>query len=164
MSMIRRGMRPSRPRIAVILAALALVGVALWPTLAEGAAKTFQSVIIRNTTADPVPVEEVSPSSTPVLRSGSLDILGTGSEPVPAGVVLTDLVVWSMNANCDVRLHHGDELAIRLAPTSDAADGVGAELHLQTGLPSTADRPLTLRLGGGPFCGNVAAFWSGYER
>jgi hypothetical protein len=157
-------MRSVRLRLAAILAAgCALVGVAFWPSLAEGASKTFQSVIIRNTSSDPVPVVDVSPAA-PVLRSGRLDISSTGSDPVPAGVVLTDLVVWRMNANCEVRLHQGEEQVMRLAPTRDAAEAVGAELHLETGLPSTADRPLTLRLEGGPFCpGHVSAFWSGYE-
>ena len=160
--MIRREMRTVRLRFAAILAAgCALLGLAFWPSLAEGAA-SFKSVVIRNTTSDPVPVVDVSPAA-PVLRSGRLEVLGAGSEPIPAGVVLTDLVVWRMNENCEVRLHHGDE-DIRLAPTRDAADAVGAELHLETGLHSTADRPLTLRLEGGPFCSRVSAFWSGYER
>lgn len=162
--MIRRDMRTVRLRFAAILAAgCALVGLAFWPSLAEGAA-TFKSVVIRNTTSDPVPVVDVSPSA-PVLRSGRLDISGTGSEPIPAGIVLTDLVVWHMNANCEVRLHQGEEQVMRLAPTRDAAEAVGAELHLESGIPSTADGPLTLHLEGGPFCpGQVSAFWSGYER
>ena len=161
--MIRREMRSVRLRSAAVLAAgCALVGLAFWPSLAEGAA-SFKSVVIRNTTSDPVPVVDVS-SSAPVLRSGRLDISGTGSEPVPAGVVLTDLVVWRMNANCEVRLHQGEEEAMRLVPTQDAAEAVGSELHLESGLPSASDRPLTLRLEGGPFCGRVSAFWSGYER
>ena len=54
--MIRRDMRTVRLRFAAILAAgCALVGLAFWPSLAEGAA-TFKSVVIRNTTSDPVPV------------------------------------------------------------------------------------------------------------
>lgn len=161
--MIRRGIRSIQPRFAILAAVIALAGVAFWPSLAEGASK-FQNVIIRNTSSEPVPVVDVSPAA-PVLRNGRIDISGAGSEPVPAGVVLTDLVVWRMNANCEVRLHQGEEQVMRLAPTRDAAEAVGAELHLETGLPSTADRPLTLRLEGGPFCpGHVSAFWSGYER
>jgi hypothetical protein len=162
--MVRRELRTVRTRSAAILAAgCALVGLAFWPSLAEGAAK-LQSVVIRNAPSDPVPVVDVSPAA-PVVRSGRLDISGAGSEPVPAGVVLTDLVVWHMNANCEVRLHQGEEQVMRLAPTRDAAEAVGAELHLESGLPSTTDRPLTLRLEGGPFCpGHVFAFWSGYER
>jgi hypothetical protein len=97
-----------------------------------------------------------------VLRSGRLDIARAAS--VPAGVVVTDLVVWHMNAKCDVMLYQGDEQVMRLAPTTDAADAVGAELHLATGLPSTTERPVTLELGGGPFCPfQVSALWSGYE-
>jgi hypothetical protein len=145
----------------VLVAVLALASLAFWPSFAEGAASTFKSVVIRNTTTNPVPVVAASPD----LRSGRLDVTGAGSEPVPAGVVLTDLMVWHMNANCEVRLHQGGEEAIRLAPTRDASDRVGSELHLTTGIPSTAEQPLTLRTGEGPFCpSRISAFWSGHER
>jgi hypothetical protein len=164
--MIDRRMRPGRPRFALILGAavLALLGVAFLPTFAQGAAQSFKSVVIRNTPSDPVPVQEVSPAA-PTLRSGRLDVSGAGSEPIPAGVVLTDLVVWEMTENCEMRLHQGEDEGLRLAPIRDAADRVGAELHLETGVESTADRPLTLRSGGGEFCRfRISAFWSGYER
>jgi hypothetical protein len=156
--MIRPGTRSNRPRFAMLSAAtFALAAVVFWPSLADGAA-TFKSVVVANTASDPVPVV----SAAPVLRSGRLDIARAAS--VPAGVVVTDLVVWHMNAKCDVMLYQGDEQVMRLAPTTDAADAVGAELHLATGLPSTTERPVTLELGGGPFCPfQVSAFWSGYE-
>ena len=145
----------------IVGVACALLGLVLWPSFAEGAAQTFKSVVIRNTPSDPVPVV----AAPPVLQSGRLDVAGSVSEPVPDGVVLTDLVMSRMNANCEMRLHQGDDEGIRLAPTLDAAERVGAELHLETGLLSTADRPLTLRSEGGPFCtSQTFAFWSGYER
>lgn len=157
--MIRPGTRSNRPRAVVLSAAtVALAAVVFWPSLADGSA-TFKSVVVANTASDPVPVV----SASPVLRSGRLDIARSGS--VPAGVVVTDLVVWHMNAKCEVMLYQGDEQVMRLAPTVDAAGAVGAELHLTTGLTSTTDRPVTLELGSGPFCPfQMSAFWSGYER
>jgi hypothetical protein len=160
--MIRRGIRSIQPRFAILAAVIALTGVAFWPSLAEGASK-FQNVIIRNTSSEPVPVVDVSPAS-PVLRSGQLELLGTSSQPIPAGVVLTDLVVSRMAAGCEVSLHQGEDESIRLAPVRDAAERVYAELHLETGLLSTADRPLTLRNGGGPSCSVVSASYTGYEQ
>jgi hypothetical protein len=159
--MVRQRMSSVGLRLATVVVVAGAAAVIFAPTVAEGAASAVKSVVIGNDASNPVPV--VSPA--PVLRSGHLDLAGSTTEPVPAGVVLTDLLVWHMTAGCEVRLHQGDDEGIRLAPTLDAAQEVGAELHLQTGLPSTSDQPLTLRSGGGPFCpGHILASWTGYER
>jgi hypothetical protein len=155
--------RSVRPVTVVVLVAGVIVAAVFGSTLAGGAApRAWKKVVVKNGAADPVPVF----SKPPALRSGAFDVTPGGSQTVPAGVVLTDLVVRSMHTGpCFVTLQPGSQPGIELVPMRDANEGLGAELHLETGLASTEEQPLTLRAAaGGPTCGSVQGFWSGFER
>jgi hypothetical protein len=176
--------------LAVGLVCLAL-GAVFGSPLAGAATETLKDVIVRNTTSDPVPVapQGTTPvagtvtvgnlpvqtgkvqvaSAAPVLRRGREFLNGaSSSSALPAGVVVTDVVVAFGDAHplngdpaewCSVELFAAGAAEFLGVLTAEKVRDE-QELHLQTGLRSTAEQPLELlsRLD----CG-MSVSWTGYE-
>jgi hypothetical protein len=93
---------------------------------------------------------------------------------IPAGVVLTDLVLDPQTASVEdpcktlllgVLPDGSEHVLLDLDPIRPTYENdfspTNAELHLESGLQSTVERKIVVRLVGG--C-RVRAFWTGYEQ
>jgi hypothetical protein len=117
------------------------------------AAPPAPAVTIVNTADNPVPV--TLPIRT--LQASAITISGSSSITVPAGVVLTDLVMTTGDADCT-------SVSIGLIDNPIGAGnldlpGPNAQLHLTTGVLSKAESPLIIRI---PVNCAASIFWSGY--
>jgi hypothetical protein len=151
-----------------VLFASFILGATVFREEVSQAAQGILPVRVVNTSAEPVPVSlpagPVAVSmSAPEMHASSelLSFLGSDLVTVPAGIVVTDVVVSSEDPDCT-----GVEIGLFNNPGGTApfvlyrSGEPITELHLETGIESTAGAPLTIQVPG--LC--VAwVFWSGYE-
>lgn len=150
------GGRRSRLRYGVVAVACLALGVALAPSWSS-AAETFKDVIVRNTASDPVPVSLPAPK----LHASADTISGSDRVTVPAGIVVTDIVVTSRDPDCtSVSIGMFDNPSGASPLSIDRFGEPTTQLHLETGVRSTAEEPLTMQV---PVTCAALVFWSGYE-
>jgi hypothetical protein len=136
------------------------VGASFGPGLATAAVDSFKEVIVKNDANSPIPVTVLNPpAAKPVLRSG--EFWTDSGEFLPAGVVVTDIVLDAGFNECKVSVSLGDRSATMPHDPLTTLGGSGPkELHLQTGVRSTAAQPMFLEPHG--TC-PMRGFWTGYE-
>jgi hypothetical protein len=127
------------------------------PALAQGALRPLAALIV-NDSNNPVPV--VTPA--PKLQASAITMSGDAPVALPHGIVFTDFVISSGSPNCATA-------SIGLFPNPIGAGNLvlrradgeyTMQLHLTTGVRSTADEPLGVSV---PFNCAATLFWSGYE-